>query len=133
MPGPPPLTRRLREYIRAEGLSPGDRMFSGKYGGILSGSVTRRAWRGARQAELTGCGYQSPLGRRIYDIRHTRLTEWLNQGLPPAQIAYWAGNSVAVLLAFYAGCIEGQLPDLKRRMEAEMEAEEDLLELPEPD
>ncbi|MEU3753091.1 hypothetical protein AB0H17_10060 [Streptomyces olivoreticuli] len=46
---------------------------------------------------------------------------------PPAQVAYWAGNSVAVLLAFYAGCIEGQLPDLKRRMEAQG----DLPELPE--
>lgn len=133
VPGPPPLTRTLREYIRAEGLQPGDRMFPGEYGGILSGSVTRRAWRGARKAELTEREYQSLMGKRIYDIRHTRLTEWLNQGLPPAQIAYWAGNSVAVLLAFYAGCIEGQLPDLKRRMEAQMEAEEDLLELPEPD
>ncbi|MEU3740136.1 integrase [Streptomyces sp. NPDC032198] len=29
-----------------------------------------------------------------------------------------AGNSVPVLLAFYAGCFEGQLPDLKRQMEA---------------
>ncbi|NEE21616.1 integrase [Streptomyces sp. SID7499] len=30
----------------------------------------------------------------------------------------WAGNSVAVLLATSARCVEGQLPDLKRRLEA---------------
>ncbi|MFS4095847.1 hypothetical protein [Streptomyces sp. AF1A] len=37
---------------------------------------------------------------------------WLNDGIPPAQVAEWAGNSVAVLLAVYARCIDGQLPDL---------------------
>ncbi|MEU7716930.1 hypothetical protein [Streptomyces tibetensis] len=32
------------------------------------------------------------------DNRNTRLTKWLNDGIPPAQVAEWAGNSVAVLL-----------------------------------
>ncbi|WP_242488909.1 hypothetical protein [Streptomyces sp. DSM 110735] len=54
----------------------------------------------------------------MYDIRHTRLTKWLNDGIPPAQVADWAGNSVPVLLATYARRVEGQLPDLKRRLEA---------------
>ncbi|MET9361947.1 site-specific integrase [Streptomyces sp. NPDC006632] len=119
VPGPPALTKTLRAHIAAEGLKPGDRLFQGEFGGILAGSVARRAWGTARKAELTEREWQSPMGRRIYDIRHTRLTKWLNDGIPPAQVAYWAGNSVAVLLAFYAGCIEGQLPDLKRRMEAQ--------------
>ncbi|MFI1183355.1 site-specific integrase [Streptomyces sp. NPDC020799] len=119
VPGPPELTRIYREHIREEGLKPGDRMFQGEKGGILSGSVARRAWGAARREELTDREYESPMGKRIYDIRHTRLTKWLNDGIPPAQVAYWAGNSVAVLLSFYAGCIEGQLPDLKRRMEAQ--------------
>ncbi|MFZ3594630.1 tyrosine-type recombinase/integrase [Streptomyces sp. BH104] len=126
VPGPPALTRILREHIKAEGLKPGDRLFQGEFGGILAGSVARRAWGTARRAELTERENESPMGRRIYDIRHTRLTKWLNDGIPPAQVAYWAGNSVPVLLAFYAGCIEGQLPDLKRRMEAQG----DLPELP---
>ncbi|WP_372407727.1 hypothetical protein [Streptomyces luteireticuli] len=121
------MTRILREYIREEGLKPGDRLFPGEKGGILSGSVTRRAWRSVRKEELTEVEYASPMGKRIYDIRHTRLTKWLNDGIPPAQAAYWAGNSVAVLLSVYAQCIEGQLPDLKRRMEAQ----EDLIGLPE--
>ncbi|MEH6374595.1 site-specific integrase [Streptomyces sp. KLMMK] len=127
VPGPPPLTRTLRAYIKEEGLKPGDRLFPGEKGGILSGSVTRRAWQGARKAEFTEREQESPMGRRIYDVRSTRLTKWLNDGNPPAQVAYWAGNSVAVLLAVYAGCIDGQVPDLKRRMEALG----DLPELPE--
>ncbi|WP_369356779.1 hypothetical protein [Streptomyces sp. cg2] len=94
-------------------------MFQGEKGDVLAGSVARRAWRTARKEELTAREHESPMGKRIYDIRHTRLTKWLNDGNPPAQVAYWAGNSVPVLLAVYAGCIEGQLPDLKRRMEAQ--------------
>lgn len=129
VPGPPALTRVLREHIKVENLKPGDRLFQGENGGILAGSVARRAWGNARKLEFTEQEYVSPMGKRIYDIRHSRLTKWLNDGIPPAQVAYWAGNSVAVLLAFYAGCISGQLPDLKRRMEAQG----DLPELPEDD
>ncbi|MEV6111237.1 hypothetical protein AB0L59_01665 [Streptomyces sp. NPDC052109] len=58
--------------------------------------------------------FASPLGRRVYDLRHTCLTNWLNDGIPPAQVAEWAGNSVPVLLAIYARCISGQLGDLKQ-------------------
>jgi hypothetical protein len=54
----------------------------------------------------------------VYDNRHTRLTEWLNDGVPPAQVAEWAGDGVAVLIATCARCGDGQLPDLKRRFEA---------------
>ncbi|MFJ9854720.1 hypothetical protein [Streptomyces sp. NPDC101150] len=42
----------------------------------------------------------------------------VEHGVPPAQVAEWAGNSVLVLLATYARCISGQLSDLKRRIEA---------------
>ncbi|MEU6841402.1 hypothetical protein ABZ930_05935 [Streptomyces sp. NPDC046716] len=73
--------------------------------------------------------FESPTGKRVYDPRHTRLTKWLNDGIPPAQVADWAGNSVPVLLAIYARCVDGQLPDLKRRLEAAG----DLEDLPESD
>ncbi|MFB7834849.1 hypothetical protein [Streptomyces sp. NPDC056056] len=53
----------------------------------------------------------------MYDLRHTCLTNWLNAGVPPATVAEWAGNSVPVLLSTYARCVDGQLPDLKRRIE----------------
>ena len=60
----------------------------------------------------------SPLGKRVYDLRHTCLTPWLNSGVPPAQVAECAGNSVAVLLAIYTRCISGQTEDLQKRIEA---------------
>jgi hypothetical protein len=104
-------------------------LLQGETGGILAGSVIRRAWRSARKAVSPPHVFESPAGRRAYDNRHTRLTKWLNDGIPPAQVAEWAGNSVPVLPATYARCVEGQLPDLKRRLEAAG----DLPELPDTD
>ncbi|MFK4108297.1 tyrosine-type recombinase/integrase [Streptomyces sp. NPDC002176] len=118
VPGHPALTRILRRHIENEELRPGDLLFQGEKGSVLAGSVIRRAWRGARKAVLPTHVFESPTGKRVYDVRHTRLTKWLNDGIPPAQVADWAGNSVPVLLATYARCVEGQLPDLKRRLEA---------------
>ncbi|UKY50305.1 tyrosine-type recombinase/integrase [Streptomyces inhibens] len=119
VPCRPALTKILRDHIEAEGLKPGDRLFQGEQGGMLAGSVIRRGWRSARGAVLTPHEFDSLLGKRVYDLRNTCLTNWLNAGVPPAQVAEWAGNSVAVLLAAYARCISGQLTDLKRRIEAE--------------
>ena len=42
---------------------------------------------------------------------------WLNDGVAPAQVAEWAGHSVAVLLRVYAKCIDGQDQIAKRRIE----------------
>ncbi|MFJ5216173.1 tyrosine-type recombinase/integrase [Streptomyces sp. NPDC088354] len=118
VPCRPALTRILREHVKAEDLKPGDLLFSGEFGDVLAGSVFRRAWRSARQQVLAPAEFASPLGKRVYDLRHTCLTTWLNAGIPPAQVAEWAGNSVPVLLATYARCISGQLKDHQRRIEA---------------
>ncbi|MEU0099982.1 hypothetical protein [Streptomyces sp. NPDC006267] len=53
----------------------------------------------------------------MYDCRNTCLTAWLNKGIPPAQVAEWAGNSVPVLLATYARCINGQLANYLKQIE----------------
>ncbi|MFJ7963561.1 hypothetical protein [Streptomyces sp. NPDC096324] len=50
--------------------------------------------------------FNSPTGRRVHDNRHTRPTKWLNDGIPPSRVADRAGNSVPVLLATYARCVE---------------------------
>ncbi|MFI8183776.1 hypothetical protein ACIF70_25105 [Actinacidiphila glaucinigra] len=126
MPCRPALTRILREHGKAEGLKPGDLLFPGEHGDTLAGSVFRRAWRSARQQVLAPAEFASPLGKHVYDLRHTCLTSWLNAGVPPAQVAEWAGNSVPVLLATYTRCISGQLRDHQRRIE-------DGGDLPEPD
>jgi hypothetical protein len=50
----------------------------------------------------------SPLAARPYDLRHATVSTWLNAGVPPTQVAEWAGHSVHVLLRVYAKCIVGQ-------------------------
>jgi hypothetical protein len=47
---------------------------------------------------------------------------WLNNGIPPAQVAEWAGTSVAMLFATYAQCISGQDEDLRKRLDQMGEA-----------
>ncbi|MGW6909552.1 tyrosine-type recombinase/integrase [Streptomyces sp. NPDC054940] len=117
VPAHPALVAVLRDLIKTDGLQPGDLFFPGEKGGLLAGSVFRRAWNKARKAVLPEHEYESPVGRRVYDLRHTCLTTWLNHGIPPAQVAEWAGNSVPVLLATYARCITGQLAELQQRIE----------------
>jgi integrase len=128
VPAHPDLVAILREYIanpkqhlykgeEARSLKPGDMLFTGEQGGELAASVYRRAWGEARDAVLTADQAASPLGKRVYDLRHTCLTTQLNSGVPPAQVAEWAGNSVPVLLSTYAKCISGQDADHKRRIE----------------
>jgi integrase len=76
----------------------------------------RRSWDRARKATFSPQQYQSPLARRPYDLRHACLSTWLNSGVPPAQVAAWAGHSVEVLLRVYAKCLEGQDDIAKRRI-----------------
>ncbi|MFY9931540.1 MAG: hypothetical protein WAK82_26410 [Streptosporangiaceae bacterium] len=49
--------------------------------------------------------------------RITCDSTWLNGGIPPAQVAEWAGHSVAILLKIYAKCLDGQDDIAKRRIE----------------
>ncbi|WP_148589279.1 tyrosine-type recombinase/integrase [Streptomyces sp. WAC01526] len=117
VPAHPALVAILRGLIEEDDLKPGDLLFPGEKGGLLAGSVFRRVWRKARKAVLDEHEYSSPVGKRVYDLRHTCLTTWLNNGIPPAQVAAWAGNSVPVLLATYTRCITGQLTELQGRIE----------------
>lgn len=116
VPAHPALVATLRQHIRDEGLQPNDLLFQGEGGRVLAGSVIRRAWNRARTKVLTEEETRSPLGKRVYDLRHTCLTNWLNNGVPAPQVAEWAGNSVPVLLAIYARCVSGQTADILNRL-----------------
>jgi integrase len=39
---------------------------------------------------------------RIYDLRHTAISMWLESGIPVTQAAAWAGNSAQVIWQHYA-------------------------------
>ncbi len=129
VPAHPVLVRILLVYIanptprkRSEPkpLKSGDRLFSGEHGDELADSVIRRNWLNARDEILTEDELNSPLAQRVYDLRHTCLTNWLNSGVPAAQVAAWAGNSVPVLLSTYVNCIAGTEDEMKRRVLADM-------------
>lgn len=113
----PSLAALLRDVIARYELKPDDFLLPGEGGDMLAGSVFRRVWAKARKEVLSAHEHKSPVGKRVYDLRHTCLTTWLNNGIPPAQVAEWAGNSVPVLLAIYARCIVGQRADLLKRIE----------------
>jgi integrase len=118
VPIAPPLTRILRSHLDDFGApGPDGRVFSGIHRGELASITYRRAWGKARLATLTPAEYASPLARRVYDLRHACVSTWLNGGVQPAQVADWAGHSVAVLLKVYAKCIDGQDHIAKRRIE----------------
>jgi integrase len=117
VPVHPKLVVILREAVKEYDLQPSDWLFPGEGGGMLAGSVFRRVWAKAREEVLSEHERSSPTGKRVYDLRHTCLTMWLNGGIPQPQVAEWAGNSVPVLNAIYARCIEGQRDNYLSRVE----------------
>jgi integrase len=125
VPIPPPLTRILRTHLDQFGPGRDGRIFSGVHGGELAAITYRRAWDKARSTALTPTEYASPLARRVYDLRHACVSTWLNGGVAPAQVAEWAGHSVAVLLRVYAKCIDGQDQIAKRRIENALRESDD--------
>lgn len=128
VPAAPELVETLRRHIAAFPQGIDGRLFVNRRGraGVplsppytqpVSMSVVYRAWHRAREAALTEQQVASPLARRPYDLRHACLSTWLNAGAPPAQVAAWAGHTVAVLLQVYSKCIDGQDEAVKRRIE----------------
>jgi integrase len=133
VPAHPELVQTLRRHVDEFGLGAGGRLFvtrTGKrgvplpppYSNPISMGTAYRVWHKARAKALPEALVSSPLARRPYDLRHACLSTWLNAGVPPAQVAEWAGHSVNVLLRVYAKCIDGQQELAKQRIEAALRA-----------
>ena len=129
VPVHPELVETLRQHIDRFGTGVEGRLFvtrTGKRGiplaapfcNPLSMGTAYRIWHKARVAAFSPELVASPLARRPYDLRHACLSTWLNAGVPPAQVAEWAGHSVNVLLRVYTKCIDGQDELAKHRIEA---------------
>ncbi|MBS2547704.1 hypothetical protein KGQ19_12585 [Catenulispora sp. NL8] len=69
--------------------------------------------------------YDSPLGKRPYDLRHTCVSTRLNAGVPAPQVAEWAGHSVEMLLSTYAKCVDGQEDVARKRIERALDWNDD--------
>jgi integrase len=96
---------------------PRGQVFAGVQGRELASITYRRSWAKARRDTLNAAEAASPLAGRVYDLRHACVSTWLNGGIPPAQVAEWAGHSMAILLKIYAKCLDGQDDIAKRRIE----------------
>jgi len=108
VPVAPPLVALYRWHLDEYGTAPDGRLFRGGRGGAVPVATYGSVWRKARQRALSPAEVVSPLAATPYDLRHAAVSLWLNAGVPPTQIAEWAGHSVAVLLHTYAKCIVGQ-------------------------
>jgi integrase len=118
VPAHPELVKALRRHIDTFQLGRDGRLFvtrTGKagvpisppYDNPVSMGTIYRAWHKAREAALDERQVDSMLARRPYDLRHACVSTWLNAGVPPAQVAEWAGHGVEVLLRVYAKCVDG--------------------------
>ena len=119
VPAHPELVAALHQHLSTFGVGAEDRLFvtrTGRGGRPLarpfvrpvSSATTSRVLRLARAAAFTTEQEVSPLARRPYDLRHACLSTWLAAGVPPTQVAAWAGHSVAVLLRVYAHALDDQ-------------------------
>ncbi|MFI2347165.1 tyrosine-type recombinase/integrase [Streptomyces sp. NPDC019443] len=107
VPAPPLLVAVLRAHIKEFGTAKDGRLFANERGEVLGTSSYWRVWQEARPIGLPPDKASSPLGRRPYDLRHTCITNWLNAGVPVAEVARRAGNSPEVIHRRYEGCIDG--------------------------
>lgn len=118
IPIPPDLVALYRWHISTFGTADDGRLFRGTRGGPVPSARYGEVWREARRLALAPGEVTSPLAGTPYDLRHAAVSTWLNAGVPPTQIAEWAGHSVSVLLHVYAKCIVGQDAAARLRIEA---------------
>ena len=110
--GPSPAAaRHLAAFPTATGY-----VFRGPRGGRIADSTYLPYFQKARAAAFTPVEAASPLAETPYALRHAAVSTWLNSGVDPAQVAAWAGHSVAVLMRIYVKCISGHDAEAKRRI-----------------
>jgi integrase len=109
----------LHDHIAQFGLAPDGRLFRGERNNDeLPKGTINKVWREARTAVFVPEVLASPLARTPYDLRHAAVSTWLNGGVPPAEVAGWAGHSVEILLKIYAKCLDGGTERLRQRVQA---------------
>jgi integrase len=103
VPLDPPLLARLKAVHAARRPAPGDLVMPSADGG---GVVTdfRDQWSPlVRLANAAlAPGDRIPAERSIHCLRHSRITHWLQAGVPPQAVAQLVGTSLAMLQRHYA-------------------------------
>lgn len=118
VPCPPELTALLHDHMTVYGTGAGGRLFVGERNkDELPVNTINRVWRWTREAVFMPEVAASPLARTPYDLRHAAVSTWLNGGVPPTQVAEWAGHSVEILLKIYAKCLDGGVAAMRQRVQ----------------
>ncbi|HEY4463267.1 MAG TPA: tyrosine-type recombinase/integrase, partial [Streptosporangiaceae bacterium] len=107
VPVPPELVQLLRDHLERHSTGPDGRLFRSENGNPLQPSTWWQVWQKVRGLGLTPAQRATPLLQRPYDLRHSGVTWRLNSGVPPTEVAAWAGHSVEVLMRVYAKCMTG--------------------------
>lgn len=116
VPSTPELTALLHTHITEFGTGADGRLFPGERANELPKLTYMRVWRSARRLAFTPEVAGSPLAATPYALRHACVSTWLGGGVPPTQVAEWAGHSVEVLLKVYAKTLDGQDELARRRV-----------------
>lgn len=116
IPCVPELVALLRCHLDTYGAAADGRLFRGPRGGAIRDEDYQAVWQAARRLVLPDAD-TSPLARRPYDLRHACVSTWLAGGVESAQVAHWAGHSVAVLHRVYAHVLHGREDVARRRIE----------------
>ncbi|MFJ8963683.1 integrase [Lentzea sp. NPDC102401] len=116
-PVAPELAWFLWRHIQQHGVLPDGRLFRGvETADEVPEGTYARAWRQARIEALSPEERDSVLAGRPYDLRHACVSTWLEAGVPPVQVAKWAGQSVEVLFRVYAKVLSGRESTYHRRI-----------------
>jgi integrase len=124
VPIPPELAELPRAHIAQFGVAQDGRLFRSENRTPLQPSTWWQVWQKVRAASLTPEQIASPLMKRPYDLRHSGVTWRLNSGVPPAEVAAWAGHSVEVLMRTYGRCVTGMEDVWIARMDKTLHPEE---------
>ena len=118
VPACPELVRILRRHIKQYNIAPADIMFVSSTGKAVTYGTFANIWQKARRLALSEAEFESPLAEDPYSLRHAALSTWLNNGVPPAEVAKRAGHTIEMLFRTYAKCVVGQEDLANQRIEA---------------
>lgn len=121
VPIPPRLVGLLRDHIRRFGVGSDGRLFRTLNGNPIQSSTYRNVWLAARDLAYGPVERGSLRLRRSYDLRHSGIVLRLYAGIPPKQVAMWAGHSVQVLHEKYDNVLEGYDVHWHRKIDAVLE------------
>ena len=107
VPIPPELVDLLRGHVERYGVGSDGRLFRSVNNNPIHPSTYSRVWRRARALGMPPDVQLTPLLSTPYDLRHAGISVRLYAGVPPKQVAEWAGHSVEVLQRIYSKVLDG--------------------------